>query len=472
MAGLRSIVRQLVQSPLFTLVAVVSLALGIGANTAIFSITDQLLLRPLPVRNPGELVFLYSPGPTQGSYTADESGGPSFSYPVFQELRKRQTSFQDLAGMHLVHVSLSYRNSPAVVLGELVSGNYYALLGIKPALGRLFDEDDDRTPGDHPVVVLSHDYWVNRFGSDPGILNQKVLINATPMTVVGVSAAGFHGDRLDDYPQVFVPMAMKRQMTPGSDGLRDRKDYWVKLMARLKPGISLECDTSEINGTYAAQVAQDAELLVHPTAPFLERFKARTIVLRPGEGGRGDTRRDAREPLQILLGITVLVLLLACANVANLQLARGAARTREVAVRLAMGASRWRLIVRLLAESCLLALLGGAAGLLLAKPTLHLVIANLPVESSTLLSEDLDIRVLLYTLAASVVTGLVFGLYPALQATKPNVAATLKDEGGRTGTGIASRLRQTLATAQIAISLLLLISAGLFARSLLNLSRV
>jgi predicted permease len=472
MTAVRALLRRLIQAPLFTIVAVLSLALGIGANTAIFSITDQMLLRPLPVFHPQELVFLYSPGPTQGRYTSDESGRPSFSYPVFQELRKRQTPFQDIAGMYLVSASLSYQNAPAVVLAELVSGNYYSLLGVAPALGRLFSEDDDRALGEHPVVVLGHDYWVSRFGSDPAILNQKVLINGTPMTVIGVSQAGFRGDRLDDYPQVFVPMAMKREMTPGWDGLRDRKDYWVKVMARLKPGIGLERATTEINAVYTAQVAQDVELLTRPGPRFLEQFKARKIILRPGDGGRGDARRAARDPLRILLGITVLVLLLACANVANLQLARGAARTRDVAVRLALGASRRRLIVGLLAESCALALLGSAVGLIVAKPVLRLVIANLPAGSLTLISDQLDARVLLYALGASVLTGVIFGLYPALQATKPNVAATIKDEGGRTGTGAASRLRNVLAITQVAISLLLLISAGLFAKSLLNLSRV
>jgi len=472
MTALRVLLRGLFQSPLFTVIAAISLALGIGANTAIFSIVDQLLVRPLPVPNPKELVFLYSPGDVQGRYTSDESGGPSFSYPVFQELRKRQSPFQDLAGMYLTRASLSYQNAPAIVLTELVSGNYFSLLGLKPAWGRLMNDDDDRVPGDHPVVVLSHDYWVSRFGSNRAILNQKLLINGMPMTVIGIAPAGFHGDRLDDYPQVFVPMAMKREMTPGWDGLSGRKDYWIKLMARLKPGMTLERAVTEINITYAAQVPQDVELLNHPGPQFLAQFKARKIILRPGEGGRGDTRREAREPLQILMGITFLVLLLACANVANLQLARGAAQMRNVAVRLALGAPRRRLVASLLAESCALAVLGGALGLLLAKPTLLLVISELPADSATLISTQIDVHMLLFTLAISLLTGIVFGLYPALQTTKPDVATTLKDEAGRTGTGVSGRLRKILATAQIAISLLLLISAGLFAKSLLNLSRV
>ena len=449
-----------------------SLALGIGANTAIFSIVDQLLIRPLPVPNPKELVFLYSPGDVQGRYTSDESGGPSFSYPVFQELRKSQTPFQDLAGMYLTRASLSYQNAPSTALAELVSGNYFPLLGLKPAWGRLITEDDDRTPGDHPVVVLSHDYWISRFGENRAILNQKLLINGTPMTVIGVAPNGFHGDRVDNYPQIFMPMAMKREMTPGWDGLSGRKDYWVKLMARLKPGMTLARATTEINIAYAPQVVQDVELLGHPGRQFLAQFKARKIVLRPGEGGRGDTRREAREPLQILMGITVLVLLLACANVANLLLARGAAQARNIAVRLALGAPRRSLIASLLAESCALAVLGGALGLLLAKPTLLLVISQLPAESASIVSAQIDLRLLLLTLAISLLTGIVFGLYPALQATKPDLAATLKDEAGRASTGVSGRLRKSLATAQVAISLLLLISAGLFAKSLLNLSRV
>ncbi|HEY6340157.1 MAG TPA: ABC transporter permease [Bryobacteraceae bacterium] len=373
MGVLRGLIRGLAEAPLFSAVAVLSLALGIGANTAIFSVVDQLLLRPLPVSHPKELVFLYDPGPVQGSYTADESGGPSFSYPVFQELRKRQAPFHDLAGMHLLSASFSYQNAPAFILAELVSGNYFSLLGLKPALGRLFNEDDDGAVDEHPVVVLSHDYWISRFGANPAILNQKAIVNGTAMLIVGVAPPGFRGDRLDDYPQIFVPMSLKLAMTPGRDGLRDRKDYWVKLMARLKPGMTIERATVEINAVYAGQVNQDVELLDHPGQQFLARFKARKIVLRPGEGGRGETRRQAQEPLQILMGITILVLLLACANVANLQLARGAARARSIAVHLALGAPRSRLIGRLLAESWVLAILGAACGLLLAEPTLLLI---------------------------------------------------------------------------------------------------
>ena len=475
MGNLRVILRGLARTPGFTAIAILSLALGIGTNTAIFSLLDQLLLRMLPVKNPQQLVFLYSPGPSQGSYSSDESGGPSFSYPMFRELQKEQTPFAGLAGARLASVSLSYRNSASTGRADTVSGNYFEVLGVQPALGRGFTQDDDRTPGERAAVVLSYAYWVSRFGGDASVLNQTLLVNGYPMTIVGVAQRGFGGEKPDSAPDVFVPITMKKEITPGWDGFSNRKNYWVTMFARLKPGIARKQAEAAINVAYHGQIEQDAQLLSRPSATMLAQFRARKIILRPGEYGRGALRDDSRKPALLLMGLTALVLLICCANVANLQLARAAARTREVAVRLAMGASRMQLIRQLLLEACLLSIAGGALGLIAAWATIRGIVSTLPPRSgyANLLSSNLDTRALLFCLGVSILTGFLFGLFPALQSTRPNLAGALKDQSGQsTASGSANAFRRALVTTQVAISLLLLISAGLFARTLVNLRNI
>ena len=462
-------------SPLFTITAIASLALGIGANTAMFSMIDRVLLRTLPVKNPHELAFLYHPGPVQGSQTSDEAGGPSFSYPMFRELQQQQTPFVGIAGRYSAGASLSYRNNALPGTAFLVSGNYFSLLGVDAALGRVLSEDDDRTIGGHPVVVLSHSYWRNRFGQDPSVLNQSLVVNGFPMTIVGVAQRGFGSERPGTTPDIFMPVMMKREMTPDRDGLSERRDYWITLFGRLKPGTTLEQADAAINATYRGQLDQDLALLPNADDDFRRRFLAKKIVLRPGTYGRGELRTQSRVPLFLLLGMTGLVLLIACANVANLQLARGAARTRDLAVRLALGASRWQLIRQGLLESSVIAVAGGALGLVVAHWTIRGILASLPERQATsgVVSTDLDARILLFCLALSIVTGLVFGLYPAFQASRGDVVGTLKDQSGQsTGTKAAGLFRRSLVTMQMAISLLLLISAALFARTLVNLMNV
>ena len=474
MANLRILLRGLARTPLFAAVAILSLALGIGANTAMFSLINQVLLRTLPVRNPHELVYLYSPGPWQGSMSDDESGGPSFSYPMFRELEKAQTPFVGLAAARSNSVSLAYKNNASHGTARLISGNYFDLLGVRPAIGRLFTADDDRTPGAHPVAVLSHGYWTLRFGADIGVLNQTILVNGFPMTIVGVTQKGFTSERLGSPPDVYVPITMQKDLTPERDGLSDRQYAWISLFGRLKPGVTQERAEVEINVPYAAQVEQDIQLLRNPRPDFLQRFKARRITLKPGQYGRGGLREEVRVPLLLLLGMTLLVLLIACANVANLQLARGAARTREVAVRLAMGASRIQLVRQLLWESCVLAIAGGVLGLLTAHWTLRAILAGIPAARGMqgFLTTEFDARVLLFCLGLSVLTGMLFGLFPALQASKPDLTSSLKDQAGQiSSTRAANAFRKTLVTAQVAFSLLLLISGGLFAKTLIKLAR-
>ena len=475
MMQIRVILRGLARTPGFTAIAISSLALGIGANTAIFSLLDQVVLRTLPVKNPRELVFLYHPGPAQGHVWNDEDGGPSFSYPMFRELQKEQTPFTGLAAARLAPASISFRNSAENGTADTVSGNYFDLLGVRPAIGRVFSEEDDRAPGERPIAVLRYGYWASRFGADASVLNQTLMVNGHPFTIVGVAQKGFECEKPGSAPDIFVPITMRKEIQPGWDGFGDRKDYWATLFARLKPGISGEQADAAINVAYRGQLELDIQLLSRPSATFLAQFRAKKIILKPGEYGRGSLHEDSREPALLVMGVTALVLLISCANVANLQLARAAARSREVAVRLAIGSSRMQLIHHLLAEACLVAIAGGLLGLIAAWATMRGIVAALPPGNgyANVLSPDLDARALLFCLAVSILTGFLFGLFPALQTTRTDLARALKDQSGQsTASGSSNAFRKILVTAQIAISFLLLISAGLFARTLINLRNV
>jgi predicted permease len=475
MREIRLTVRSLARTPLYTLTAVASLALGIGATTAMFSLMDRVLLRTLPVTDPGRLAFLYHPGPLSGSVSTSESGGPAFSYPMFREMQAQQTAFAGLAGAYSVPASAAYNNAASNARALLVSGNYFQVLGVGPAMGRLFDENDDREPGGHPLVVLSHAYWTSRFGGDPGLLNQTMVVNGRAMTVVGVAQKGFIGEMPGSTPELFVPITMKREMTPDWDALKDRKDYWVTLFGRLKPGETIEQAQTAINITYQPQLQQDIALLTKTSADSLQKWRAKKVVLKAGDYGRGTLREQGRKPLLLLLAMTFLVLLIACANVANLQLTRAIARTRETAVRLALGASRRQLTGQLLLESCTVAIAGAAVGLAVAYWTLRGILAAMP--SRTLgpgvVTASLDARMALFALGLAAATSLIFGLYPALQASKAQLTMALRDQSGQATAGRSTGFfRKGLVTLQTGVSLLLLISAGLFGKTLVNLTRV
>ncbi|HEV8384901.1 MAG TPA: ABC transporter permease [Candidatus Acidoferrales bacterium] len=466
--------RMLLKSRALTVIAVVTLALGIGANTAIFSLTDQILLRPLPVPRPQELVELRSPGPKSGHVSSDvgEGAPASFSYPSYKDLRDRNTVFSGLLACYSIPLSVSGQGQTERAQGQLVSGNYFETLGVRPALGRMFTQDDDRIPGAHPVAILSHGYWTRRFGASPAILNQQLLVNGLSLTVVGVAQRGFQGVEVGQLPDIFVPITMKAQMTPNWDGLNDRRDYWFAILGRLKPGVSRTQAEAGLASTYRGVLEEEAAT-THYSPERLQKFLAKKIVLLPAAGGRNVLRTSARAPLLLLSTVVALVLLIACANVAGLLIARGAARQKEIALRLAMGASRWQLMRQFLTESVLLALAGGALGLILASWTIDALLQVMPASQGVLgLSAQLDARLLAFNLAISALTGIIFGLAPALRATRTELAVVLKEQGLAHSGGLSNvRFLKGLIVTQVAMTALLLVGAGWFIKSLRNLSR-
>ena len=468
---LRLALRAFVKNPAFTAVVVLTLALGIGANTAIFTLMDQVLLRFLPVEDPERLVILDAPGQFSGSSHSHNQLAP-ISHPMFEGLRDRNTVFAGVLAHYTAPVHLTSGSQTDSVNGDLVSGTFFDVLGLKPAAGRLFTPDDDRIPGGHPVVVLSHGFWTRRFGGDPKVVGQTVRVNDHPMTVIGVSPRGFHGVEVGEAEDVFVPIMMQAQVIPTWDrGVGDWRARWLTAMARLKAGVSQTEARAGINLLYRQLLEEDAQHLTSKSERFRTAFLAKQLELRPGARGTSGLRDQSRTPLFVLMGMVGLVLLIACANVANLLLARASSRQREMAVRLALGAGRTRLVRQLLVESVVLSIAGGVLGLVFAAWTGDLLLGALPIEGAArVLTAEPDLRVGLFALGLSLLTGLAFGLAPAFQSTRPALAPTLKSEAGAViGGAVPFRFRKGLVVAQVALSLLLLIGAGLFARSLMNL---
>ncbi len=466
---LRYSFRRLVSSPGLTLVAVLSLALGIGANTAIFSLLDQVLLRPLPVSEPEQLVHLRHRGPLSGSV----HGANRFSYPMYQELRDGASKvFSGILAHYNFSAAVMHRGETTAASGELVSGNYFNTLGVRPAFGRLLTAEDDLHPGAHPFIVLSHGYWLRRFGGDAGVIGRKVMVNGYPMTVAGVTPRAFQGTEVGRSPEFFAPIAMKKQMTPGWDQLFERRTYWLTLIARVRPEVGGARAESFMNVFWRSSLEADLKNNPLVNERFAKLYREKKLTLARAANGTSDLRQQFSTPLIVLMAMVVLVLLIACANVANLLLARGAARQKEIAIRLALGAGRFRVIRQLLAESVAMSIAGGAMGVLVALWAGSLLIQFLPfAEARRALSVEPDPRVLAFTFAVAVVTGVVFGLVPALQSTRPSLATTLKDHSTSMAAS-STRTRKLLVAGQVALSLLLLAAAGLFARSLYNLRSV
>jgi len=475
--NLKLALRALAKNPFVSGVAIVSLALGIGANAAIFSLFDQMLLQPLPVEDPDSLVNLGAPGVKAGSNSCNNAGDCDvvFSYPMFRHLQDVQTVFTGIAGHRSFSANLAYGGETSAAGGMMVSGSYFPVLGLQAEVGRLIGSNDDATAGESAVVVLGHSYWQARFGGDPSIVGDTLVVNGQPMAIIGVAPEGFDGTTLGGTPKVFVPITMRETLDPRMSGnFENRRSYWVYVFARLNPGIDIEGARAAIGGQYSAIVNDvEAPLQTGMSEPTLERFRAKEISIEEGRRGQSSLHTEVAAPLTLLNGVTGLVLLIACANVANLLLGRAVARAGEMAVRLAVGASRRHLVTQLLTESVVLAAFAGAAGLLVARWTLSGIVSLMPDQVAATIDPTLSGPVLAFTAATALGAGMVFGLFPALLSTRPGVLSALKGEAGQpAGARSASRFRAVLTTGQIALSMALLVSAGLFIRSLANISRV
>jgi predicted permease len=470
---LRYALRTLARSPLFTAVAVLSLALGIGANTSIFSLLDQVLYRSLAVRDPRSLVVFHVDDHSSGSSSSDNNQSV-FSYPMYQDLRDRGAMFSGVVARMGVPVSVSWNGQTERARAEIVSGNLFEVLGVSAAAGRAFTPEDDGAPGAHPVVMLSRDYWVRRFAGEPGVLNAKVAINGHPMIVIGVAPAGFRGVLSGEHPEVFAPIAMKRELTPTWDGLTDRRNRWLNILARLKPGVSPEQAQAAIQTVYRPILESQVKEYHERSKRAEQLILGQKLELQPAAQGINQLRQEWEKPLVALMALVGLVLLIACANVASLLLARAASRQREMAIRLALGAGRRSLARQLLIESLVIALAGGLLGLLVSLWTTSALLRILPADATGgWIAATLDVRLLAFTLALSTFTGLLFGLAPALQASRAEVASALREQpAALASAGGGARIRRVLVVAQLALSLLLLVGAGLFARSLFNLLHV
>ena len=469
---LRLALRGLRRSPLFASVAILSLALGIGANTAIFTLIDQMLLRKLPVAHPEQLVMLYQQASNMGS----NMGQRAHSYPLYQDLQQKAEPFSEVLARRLAPVSLSIDNQTERVDAEMVSGNFFSMLGVPPAAGRVFSSrEDDQVYLGHPTVVLSYSYWVNRFSSDPAVVGKNIRVNDYPMTIVGVSAQGFAGLDPAQAPQIRIPILMKPVIMPDFGWLHydDRRARWVQLFARLKPGYTVQSAQAPVQGLFTQIRSYEMTL---PEAKDWSKYsrdefmKGRLLVTK-ADIGYSRLRNDFSTALLVLMGMVGLVLLIACANVANLLIARAFTRQKEIAVKLSLGASRGRLVQQLLVESLVLSGAGGALGLAIAFGLTRTLLSLVPQQGQPLsIAAAPDPRILAFTVTLTFATGLVFGIVPALRASRPDPWQTLRDTAGSVAAaGGSILLRKGLVSAQVALSFLLLFGAGLFVRSLLNL---
>ena len=477
MINLRLALRSLLKTPLVTGVAILSLALGTGANAGIFSLFEQMLLRALPVDSPERLVNLASPGPKPGSVSTSFVGDTDeiFSYPMFRDLEKAETGLSGVAAHCPFAANLAYSGNTLAASGLMVSGSYFETLGLQPALGRLFHRDDDQVPGAHPVAVLAHDYWTSRFNQDPDVLGKSLVVNGQPMTIIGVAPHRFKSTSLGHEPRVYVPISMREQMTPGWRGFDNRRKYWVYLFGRLDDGVSVAQATAAIDVVYSSLIRDvEASLQTGMSDATLERFKAKQVVLEPGRRGQSEANEMVSAPLSILLGVSAFVLLIACANIANLLLVKATQRSGEIALRMSIGARRSQVVAQLLTESFVLAMAGSLVGLLAAHATLRLFLSFLPSGNGVgpTLSTQLGPATWFFLGVLTVITGLT-GLFPALHTTRHDLAVALKSQSNSAAASrTARRFRTSMASLQIALSMALLASAGLFTRSLVNASQV
>jgi predicted permease len=460
--------RQLRKSPGFTTVAVLTLALGIGANTAIFTVVNALLLKMLPVSQPEQLVVVGDPSMTNSA----SNGTPRtdiFSYPLYKELRDHNSVFTGLcaaASDNNIELDTGQsKTSVEKIRGRIVSGNYFSVLGLQPSAGRLLSVADDTTENSNPVVVLSYGFWQRRFALSPSIIGADIRLNGYPFTVIGVAPQGFDGDIVGDQMAVFVPLSMQPEIIRGRRWLISANRSWLNLIGRLMPNVTPAQAKANLDIVFQQAVKGPYGALLSADDQAAIRESRMEIEVAPGGSGISRVRHDYRVPLLLLMGIVGMVLLIGCVNVANLLLARASARSREIAIRLAIGASWLRLLRQLLTESIVLSFLGGMAGSLLAVWGVRFLVTLLG--SHTTLPLVPDARVLAFTIAISLATGVFFGLIPALRGTRMQVSPTLKEAGRSTRErGSHFGLGKGLIAGQVALSLLVLFAACLLVRSL------
>jgi putative ABC transport system permease protein len=468
--------RGLARNPMFTAVAVLTLALAIGANTTIFSLLDQALMQVLPVKDPGQLVVLSFAGSSQGhreSHGGDSTGHVhSFSYPMYKDLRDRNTVFTGLIGAAPASVGVTWNNRAESIGAEMVSGNYFDVLGVQAAVGRLFVSSDETAPGANPVAVLNFDYWKSHLAEAP-VVGKTLLVNGTPFTILGVAPPGFHSMEWGALPQIYVPFTMQKTVEPEWDFLNDHKSYFMNIVGRLRPGVTAAQATAAINPLFRDLRTEEFTQLSDQSATARTAFITKGhLNLEAGAKGFSPLRDDVEMPLTIIMGMVVLVILMAIVNVASLLLVRAATRAREFSVRYALGATSGQVLRQLLAEGMLLGLAGAAIGLALAPEALRLLIRWMATGDAGEhpFSATLDWRVLFFTIVATLLASLLFSLAPAAQFWNPKLAEALHQ--GRGGTGGSLRFRRTCVALQIGFSLLLIVAAGLFVRTIANLRNV
>ena len=465
--------RAMLRSPALTIVALLSLALGIGANTAIFSLLDAVMLRSLPVKDPAQLVLL-GKGNTSG-ITDDFARTQLYSYPFYRQMWGKNQVFSDTAAIFSmandVHGFVEGRTESEPMKVQLVSGTYFATLGVSAFEGRTLNDADDNSEGDHPVAIISYAWWKRSLARDPNVLNRTLKLGATTYNIIGVAPPEFFGTKVGEAPDMWVPLSMVKEVPPNFGGYKDNFSESLLIMARLKPGISISEATSNVNLLFRQILLGFPDAKLSPEN--LQRLDKTKVPLTPMATGLSSLRRRFSEPLQILMGVVALVLLIACANLANLLLARSTARARELAVRQALGARRTRIIRQLINESLLLAGAGGVLGVALASIANRLLLRMVSGGLNAIpLDVSIDTRLLLFTIAVTIATALIFGTVPAFRATRPQLTETLKAGRSPQGTGEKNPLAKALVISQVALSLVLLVGAGLFLRSLVNLNNV
>ena len=465
--------RMLRRAPTVTAVAVVSLALGIGANTVVFTLMKQVVLDYLPVPAPEQLLILHSQGLEEG-HTSSNGMNSSFSYPLYRDLNAATSSvFEGILAFRGIDVSLTGHDAAETVHGYLVSGNFFRVLHVAPWRGRLISPSEDQTPGANPVAVLGYGLWMRDFGGDSRILNRTVLLNRRPYIVVGIAPPQFYGIDVSSRADLFVPTSMKEDVYPDQHPLNDRLDHWCGLIARLKPGVSPERAKAALDVIYPPLRDQDLAYIKTPSANFRAAFSRKRIEISAGGKGYAELRDQLSSPLKILMGMVGIVLLITVVNVANLLVARGVARQREMAIRLSVGAGKFALVRQLMIESFVLAFLGGGLGVAIAygctPPLLHLLNFDLSAAS---ISAHPDWHVLLFAAAVTLAAGIGFGLLPAWQSARADVSTGLKAEGNLGNSGHSAWLRRGLVVGQVALSLVLVTAAFLFTRSLQTLKNI